>query len=142
MTAVLTLLGIGGVIGGYVTFLLDRKKERESRKLEQKEKRYRSCLLFMDAYFEPNNIKYLESRHNDIHNANDILQYLKAEYHEMLLYASKDVIVSLKRFIENPSRGNFFIAILTMRQDLWVPGNELVPDDVALHSKTQTASTH
>ncbi|HXL09738.1 MAG TPA: hypothetical protein VN966_05925 [Candidatus Bathyarchaeia archaeon] len=41
----LTLLGVGGVIGGYITYLLDKKKEREFRVLEQKERRYKSCLL-------------------------------------------------------------------------------------------------
>ena len=46
----------------------------------------------MDVYFEPKNIKYLSSRQKDIDNAQDVIEYLKAEYHEMLLYASKDVI--------------------------------------------------
>ena len=38
----LTLLGVGGILGGYVTFLLDTKKEMEFKQLEQKEKRYKS----------------------------------------------------------------------------------------------------
>lgn len=45
----LTLLGIGGIIGGYITFLLNKKKELEFKQLEQKEKRYTSCLLYMDV---------------------------------------------------------------------------------------------
>lgn len=57
----LTLLGLGGIVGGYITYLLDKKKEREFKVLEQKEKRYKSCLLFMDASFKPENIKYLYS---------------------------------------------------------------------------------
>jgi hypothetical protein len=52
----LTLLGVGGIVGGYITFLLDKKKELEFRRLEQKEKRYRSCLLYMDVFIEPKNI--------------------------------------------------------------------------------------
>jgi len=52
----LTLLGLGGILVGYITYLLDKKKEREFKVLEQKEKRYKSCLLYMDAYFEPKNI--------------------------------------------------------------------------------------
>ena len=34
----LTLLGVGGIVGGYITFLLDKKKEREFKVLEQKKK--------------------------------------------------------------------------------------------------------
>ena len=103
----LTLLGVGGIVGGYIAYLLDKKKEREFKVLEQKEKRYKSCLLYMDAFFEPKNIKYLSSRTPDIDDTKDILEYLKMEYHEMILYASKDVIFSVKEFIENPVRDNF-----------------------------------
>ncbi|MBN2223486.1 MAG: hypothetical protein JW765_02295 [Deltaproteobacteria bacterium] len=55
--SVLALLGIGSIAGGYIAYILDKKKEREFKVLEQKEKRYKSCLLYMDAFFEPKNIK-------------------------------------------------------------------------------------
>lgn len=38
----------------------------------------------MDVYFEPKNIKYLSSRQPDIHSSEDVIEYLKAEYHEMI----------------------------------------------------------
>lgn len=114
----LALLGVGGILGGYISYLLDKKKEREFKVLEQKEKRYKSCLLYMDAYFEPKNIKYLSSRQSDIDDAQDVIEYLKMEFYEMMLYASKDVILSVKSFIENPVRENFLKTILSMRQDL------------------------
>src|SRR3989339_31282 len=123
--SVLTLLGLGGIVGGYITYLLDKKKEREFKVLEQKEKRYKSCLLYMDAFFEPKNIKYLSSRQSDINDVKDIIEYLKMEYHEMMLYASKNVIFSVKEFIENPVRDNFIKTILTMRQDLSSKKNDL-----------------
>ncbi len=46
----------------------------------------------MDAYFEPKNIKYLSSRQPDIDSAQDVIEYLKMECHEMMLYASKGVV--------------------------------------------------
>ena len=45
----LTLLGVGSIVGGYITFLLDKKKELEFKQLEQEEKD-KSCLLYMDVY--------------------------------------------------------------------------------------------
>lgn len=131
----LTLLGVGGIVGGYITFLLDKKKELEFKQLEQKEKRYKSCLLYMDVYFEPKNIKYLSSRQPDIDNAQDVIEYLKAEYHEMLLYASRGVILSVKAFINNPTRENFLKTILSMRQDLWVKKNDLELDNIRIDFK-------
>lgn len=116
--SILTLLGVGGIIGGYISYLLDKKKEREFKVLEQKEKRYKSTLLFMDAYFEPKNIKYLSSRHPDIDNAKDVMEYLKMEYHEMMLYAGKEVIMSVKKFLKKPTYDTFLQTILIMRTDL------------------------
>lgn len=138
----LTLLGVGGITGGYVTYLFDKKKEREFKVLEQKEKRYKSCLLYMDAFFQPKNIKYLSSRQPDIDNAQDIIAYLNMEYHEMMLYASKDVILSVKIFIEKPTRENFLKTILTMRRDLSGKKNELGLEEIQIeiqdHNKTKT----
>lgn len=133
----LTLLGVGGIFGGYITYLLDKKKEREFKVLEQKEKRYKSCLLYMDAFFEPKNIKYLSSRQPDINDSKDVIEYLKMEYHEMVLYASKDVVFSVKAFIENPVRNNFLKTILTMREDLSTDGNDLNLESIILEVESK-----
>ena len=92
----------------------------------------------MDAFFEPKNIKYLSSRQPDIDDVTDIIEYLKMEYHEMILYASKDVIFSVKEFIENPVRDNFLKTILTMRHDLSAKRNDLDLKDIILDVKPKT----
>jgi len=140
ISTTLTLLGVGGIVGGYITYLLDKKKEREFKVLEQKEKRYKSCLLYMDAFFEPKNIKYLSSRQPDIDNAQDVIEYLKMEYHEMMLYASKEVILSVKTFIENPTHENLLRTILIMRQDLSAKRNNLDLNSIRieLQDRSQT----
>jgi hypothetical protein len=89
----------------------------------------------MDAFFEPKNIKYLSSRHPDIDEAKDVIEYLKMEYHEMMLYASEDVILTVKAFIENPVRDNFLKTILTMRQDLSGKKGELDLEKIKLDFK-------
>ncbi len=137
----LTLIGVGGIVGGYMTYLLDKKKEREFKVLEQKEKRYKSCLLYMDAFFQPKNIKYLSSRQPDIDNTRDIIAYLEMEFHEMMLYASKDVIFSVKAFIENPDRDNFLKTILAMRKDLSTKRDDLDLEKIKLEIKSSNATT-
>ncbi|MFH1788396.1 MAG: hypothetical protein ABH834_03340 [Candidatus Altiarchaeota archaeon] len=133
--SIISVLGVGGLIGSYLTFLLNKSKELEFKRLEQKEKRYKSCLLYMDAFFEPNNLKYLSNIQPVIEDEKDVLEYLKAEYHEMLLYASKDVIFSVKSFIESPTNENFLKAVLTMRQDLWVKGKDFDLKQIVLSPK-------
>ena len=63
LISIFSLLGLGGIAGSYITFKLNRNKELEFRVREQKEKRYKSCLLYMDAYFRPKNIKYLSKKY-------------------------------------------------------------------------------
>ena len=128
---ILSVLGLIG-IGGIITSWLNKRKEIEFQKLEQKQKRYRSMLLYMDAYFEPGNIKYLSSRQPDINSSKDIVEYLKAEYHEMLLYAYKNVIFASKKFISQPSRENFLSVILEMRKDLWIRKSDIKIKDILL----------
>lgn len=89
----------------------------------------------MDVFFEPKNIKYLSSRQPDIDNAQDVLEYLKAEYHEMLLYASKDVIFSVKDFIDGPTREKFLKVILDMRKDLWTRKDDLEINKIKINFK-------
>ena len=129
----LTLLGVGG----YITYLLDKKKTREFHVLEQKRNRYKSCLLYMDAFFEPQNIKYLSSRHADINEASDVIEYLKMEFFEMTLYASREVILAVRTFIEKPVRENFLNTILTMRRDLSAKRIDLRLQDIELDVHTR-----
>jgi len=126
--ALLGLVGIGGIIANVQT----KHKELSFKALENKERRYKSCLLYMDVYFKPTNIKYLSSRQPDIHSSSDVIEYLRAEYHEMILYAAKPVILSVKAFIEHPSRDNFLASVLAMRQDLWTKHPNLTIGEIAL----------
>ena len=73
-----------------------------------------------------------------INPVKDIIEYLKMEYHEMILYASKDVIFSVKAFIKNPVRDNFLKTILTMRQDLSAKRNDLDLNDIILEVKSKS----
>ncbi|HZX16196.1 MAG TPA: hypothetical protein VFF22_04920 [Pseudomonas sp.] len=128
---ILALLGLVG-IGGIITNVQTRNKELAFKALESKERRYKSCLLYMDVYFNPKNIKYLSSRQADIDSASDVMEYLKAEYHEMILYAAKPVVLSVKAFIEQPSRENFLSAVLAMRKDLWTNKSDLTIREIAV----------
>ena len=120
-----TLFGVGGIIGGYTTFKLNKAKELEFKLREQKQKRYKSTLLFMDAYLKPDNITYLRRIHEALRDKNDVREWLKAEYHEMVLYASKDVVIAVRDFVNKPSDKTFVITLLAMRKDLWIKHTDL-----------------
>ncbi len=131
---ILGVLGLVG-IGSIITTVMTKQKELAFKVLENKEKRYKSCLLYMDVYFEPQNIKYLSSRQSDINSSKDVIEYLKAEYHEMILYASKDVVLKVKAFIEMPNKENFLETILAMRKDLWANKKDFELNEIFLQEK-------
>jgi hypothetical protein len=136
ITSVVTLLGVGGIIGSYITFRLNRSKELEFQQREQKEKRYKSIMLFMDAYLNPANTTYLSNIHPALKNARDTKEWLKAEYHDMMLYASKEVIEAVRDFINAPLEESFASAILAMRKDLRDKQSDLAPRDIELRIKS------
>lgn len=119
-------------MGGYISHRLTRHKELEFQRREQKEKRYKSILLFMDAYLDPKNITYLKAIHPAMKNERDTKEWLKAEYHEMVLYASREVILAVKSFIDSPSEQQFLDVLLAMRRDLWVKKRDLRTDTLEL----------
>lgn len=129
---ILGFLGLIG-LGGIITAVMGKQTELAFKVLENKERRYKSCLLYMDVYFKPKNIKYLSSRQTDISTATDVLEYLRAEYHEMMLYASKEVILNVKSFIETPTKDNFFQVVLAMRKDLWTKKSDLAISEIRLN---------
>lgn len=54
----------------------------------------------------------------------------------MLLYASKDVILSVKAFIQDPNRENFLKAVLSMRRDLWMKKHDLALNEIRINFKS------
>lgn len=129
---IVTLIGIGGVVVAIINNTSAKKREIESKRLEQKQGRYKSTLLYMDAYFKPEHLKYISSRQSDIDTQDDILAYLEAEYHEMLLYAAPGVIRALQAFIKNPSYEGYLATVINMRKDLWEKKPSLQIGDIRL----------
>ncbi|MBU6321319.1 MAG: hypothetical protein KGI78_00480 [Patescibacteria group bacterium] len=54
------------------------------------------------------------------------------EFHEMMLYASREVILSVKAFPKDPTQEKFLGTILAMRQDLSKTQNDLSLIDIKL----------
>ena len=117
---VLGLLGVGGVIGTYLRILWERKKEAELHKPEFKETRYKCVILLMHAALDFENQVHLLRQHGRDHaDVASLLEELRAEWHNMILFASEDVLVSVHAFIREPSIKRFRQGALAMRKDLW-----------------------
>jgi len=119
--SVISLLGIGGLFGTYFTILWERKNTFLLQKQEFKEKRYKCVILLLDAYldFEKNRPKLHRHGRDDIKNKEDLKDELTTEYKNMILFASKEVLGKMNKFLINPSQSKFIDIAIAMRKDLW-----------------------
>ena len=128
--SILGLLGIGGIIGSYIQYVLNQKGDITKEVRSLNEDKYRSVLVFMRCILNPSSVNhfgfsnkdeiYLNSIKND---AKKVIAYaklkLKEYYYHSFLYASDDVINEIENFIKAPSEDNFINVANVMRKDLW-----------------------
>ncbi len=118
--AVLGLLGIGGILGTYFRILWERRNSALLQKQEFKEARYKCIIMLMLSALDFEKSKAMLQQHGrNFATVDDLMDELKAEWHNMVLFASDEVLVSTHDFILNPSHRTFRHASLAMRKDLW-----------------------
>jgi len=116
----LGLLGVGGVIGTYLRILWERHNTALLHKQEFMETRFKCIILLMYTAlnFEERG-PGLKQYGRNFHSNDDVIDELKAEWHNAILFASDDVLKSIHAFINKPSVKEFKHAALAMRKDLW-----------------------
>jgi len=129
ISIILGSLGVGGILGYCIKYLLDQRTEIQNKIRLLNEDKYRSTLVFMRCLLEPDSIKQFGFSNKDEINLKsmsddtEIKNYCKSKvveyYYHSFLYASNNVISEIKNFIENPSEDNFIKVANTMRKDLW-----------------------
>lgn len=118
--SVLGLLGVGGVCGTFFRILWERKNAALLQKQEFKVVRYKCLILLMYGYLEyKDNKDFLIIQRPDISSKEKLFLELKTEWHNMILFASDEVLVATHNFIEKPTPENFKKSALAMRKDLW-----------------------
>ncbi|MDD5182372.1 MAG: hypothetical protein PHC66_04365 [Candidatus Nanoarchaeia archaeon] len=137
--SVLSLLGLGGIVGGYIQHLLNQKRETELRIQSLNEGRYRSILVFMRCVLKPENVNQFcidDSYIQRLKSDEAIKKYATAKltefYYNSVLYASDNVLRRFKQFMNMPSEHNFMETAIAMRKDLWNKGTKLNLDCTSL----------
>jgi myo-inositol-1-phosphate synthase len=121
-------LGVGSAVTGLIQYLLKQKEAAFQSRRQELEKRYRVVILLMYAAFDfDSNKTSFRIQRPDLKNQQDVLDELKAEWYNMLLFASVDTQKKLHSFIKSPTLDNLKKAAVSMRSDLGRGsiGNEL-----------------
>jgi hypothetical protein len=118
-TGLVAGLGIGSAVTAYIQHFLKKRESAYQSQRQDLEKRYRVIILLMYAAFdyEKNKTSFRIQR-PDLKNQQDVLDELKAEWYNMLLFASAQTLKDLHSFILDPNLSNLKNAAISMRCDL------------------------
>ena len=119
VTGLLAGLGIGSVATAWIQHSLKLKETAFQSQRKDLEARYRVVILLMYAAYDfESNKTTLRINRPDLLNKQSVLDELKAEWYNMMLFASAETLTYLKSFIENPDKENLAKTASAMRNDL------------------------
>lgn len=112
-------LGIGSVITALIQHSLKLKETAHQSQRHDLEARYKVIILLMYAVYDfSGNETTMRIHRPDLKNRDDVLDELRAEWINMLLFASKATLDSLRFFILEPTADNLAKCAISMRIDL------------------------
>ena len=119
ITGFVTGLGIGTVGTALVQHSLERRKVAHESQRKDLEARYRVVILLMYAAIDfRGNQASLRINRPDLKTKQAVLDELRAEWVNMILFASSSALASLQAFIEKPSHATMVASAKAMRNDL------------------------
>ncbi len=118
---VLSSFSIGVIVSNWIQSWLDKRKELFQKRHSYKEARYHVVvnLLCIMIDFDKSKKLLLNHGRNDINSLEQLRDELYLEWHNMVLYANDEVLLSMKEFIDNPTDKTFWKVGLAMRKDLY-----------------------
>jgi len=129
LLAILGVLGVGSLIATCLTYIFDKRKRIKFNEQEYKEMRYKAMVLHMKVMLKPDDLKYMQQQRPDLKNMEDVKNEVETELYNCLLFASDDVIKSLKEFILKPNKATYAKTIFAMRKDCWNKKTNLNPEE-------------
>jgi hypothetical protein len=137
--SILGSLGFGGIIGGYLQHLWNKKRDIDIQIQTLNENKYRSTLVFMRCILKPTNFQQFDLSDPNFpskasfkviknYSMNKVLEF----YYNSTLYASDDVLKAEREFLNTPTVSNFFKTALAMRRDLWKKKSKIEFDELYL----------
>jgi hypothetical protein len=130
--SVLGFVASAGIISACLTYVFDKRNKIAFREQEYKEMRYKAMVLHMKCLLTPSDLKYMQLHRPDLKNMDDVKNEVETEWYNSLLYASDDVIKSLKEFILKPDNMTYAKTVVAMRKDCWNKKTSLKTEELNL----------
>lgn len=128
--SILGVVGIAGIVTTSLTYFFDKRKQIKFREQEYKEMRYKAMVLHMKVMLKPDDLKYMQLHRPDLKTMEDVKNEVETELFNCLLFASDNVIKSLKEFILKPSNVTYAKTVFAMRKDCWNEKTDLKAEEI------------
>ena len=118
-TGLIAGLGIGSVVTAQIQHALKIKEAAHESQRHDLEARYKVIILLIYAAYDfSGNETAMRIHRPDLETQTDVLNDLRAEWTNMLLFASRSTLDRLRIFIGEPTANNLAKCAVSMRVDL------------------------
>ena len=141
VTAILGVLGVGGIVGAYFQYHFQHRQALRKDAHDLKRARYGSTLIQMLSLLDPEgSLDKLTERRPDLASVEDLRQELKVEMLNALLFASDRVVSALAAFNAHPTYASYLEVVAAMRKDLWGKATRITATDLHFLSDPPASS--
>ncbi|MBN8837199.1 MAG: hypothetical protein J0I09_08070 [Sphingobacteriia bacterium] len=122
------LIGVGAILKSIIDLRLKKREVQNQAQHEFKDKRYKVIVLLAYSMLDFDKNKAELHKHSRMFETSEqLLDELKVERTNMILFASDKVILAINQFILSPDEDNFHILVIAMRKDLYGLNTKLNP---------------
>lgn len=117
---IISAVGIGSIVTIIANYLIHIRTVKQDSKHTFKETRYKAIILlcYALANYEREQTTLVIQR-PDINSIDRLKNEIQAEFINMSLFASDNVIIATKDFLAKPNQDNLNVLALAMRKDLY-----------------------
>jgi hypothetical protein len=127
------LIGIGAILKSIIDYILKKREVKSQTQHEFKNERYKVIILLANALLDfEKNKENLNKHGRDFKAKEDLIDEVRLERDNMILFAGDGVILSLNSFIASPTEIKFYSLALEMRKDLYGLVTRLKPSSLKL----------
>lgn len=122
VVAILSGLGVGGLLGVFAKSALDKRQLKFTKVFDYKETRYKALTILMLTAVDPSKygLGQLKRHRPDMNGLDDLHRELELEYHNAMLFASDKVLRHFATFLRDKSMENYEVVARAMRADLYL----------------------
>ena len=125
-------IGSAGIIGASLTYYFDKRKQIEFRMQTYKETRYLAIISLMKTVLKPSDFKYVYLHRPDLKSMEDLKNEIETEWYNSFMFASDEVIRTMKAFIKTPTALTYGKVLLAIGKDMWKKKTEFKAEEIKL----------